>query len=239
MGKKPVVSILTSMYKASDFLFPFLLDLKRQSIFHDCELILLDANDEEHNPDKEIVDKFLDLPNIKYHYIGKCSVYEAWNIGIKLSSSPIITNWNVDDRRKFNSLEKQVNYLQENPDVDLCYGQLKVSEVKNENFEDCKSRKIWPILDGTIENQLRHNSPHCLPVWRKNVHDRFGFFDESYFCASDYDMWFRILKGGGKLQKIDEEIGVYYENPESISRNRITYDRAIKEVLKVREIYSI
>ena len=239
MINSPRVSIITSIYKASEFLFDFLLDVKRQSIFPNSEVLILDANEDQDNEDFKIISKFEGIPNFKYTHIGKCSVYEAWNKGVELARSPIITNWNVDDRRCVSSLEHQVNFLENNKNIDLCYGQLKISNTKNETFEDCNSNRFWPTLEGTLENQLRHNSPHCLPVWRKDVHDRFGMFDESYFSASDYDMWFRILKGGGNLKKLDEVVGVYYENSKSISRNRKTIDEALNEVFSLRKKYSI
>ena len=238
MIDSPRVSIITSVYKASEFLFDFLLDVKRQSIFPNSEVLILDANEDQDNEDFKIISKFEGIPNFKYTHIGKCSVYEAWNKGVELARSPIITNWNVDDRRCVGSLEHQVNFLENNKDIDLCYGRLKISNIKNETFEDCKSNRFWAALDGTIENQLKHNSPHCLPVWRKDVHDRFGIFNESYFSASDYDMWFRVLKGGGCLKKLNEIVGVYYENPKSISRNRKTLEKALKEVFLIREKYS-
>ena len=237
MPDSPRVSIITSVYNSSEFLFDFFLDLKKQSIFSECEVLILDANKNKASEDLNIINKFLDLPNIKYFYIGQCSVYEAWNKGIQIAKAPIITNRNTDDRRKWNSLEYQVKFLEDNNDIDLCYGSLKVSNTKNEDFENCKTNRLWTTLEGTIENQLKHNSPHCLPVWRKSVHDKFGLFDEYYFSAADYDMWFRILKGGGKIQKLYELVCVYYENPNSISRNRSTYEKAIKEVQLVKSFY--
>lgn len=239
MIDSPRVSIITSVYKCSDFLFEFFLDVKRQSIFTECELLIIDANEDVDNEDYKIISQFLSLPNIKYKHVGKCSVYEAWNIGIKLAKSEILTNWNTDDRRKWNSLGYQVEYLENNKEVDLCYGLLKISNCKNELFEDCNTGKVWASLDGNLENQLKHNSPHCMPVWRKDVHDKFGMFDESYFSASDYDMWFRILKGGGNLKKLDKLVGVYYENQKSISRNRKTLEKAMDEVRSVVEKYTV
>ena len=230
------ISVLTSIYKSSEFLFDFLLDAKRQSIFNQIEFLLLDAN--EDNADYKIIEPFLFHKNFKYKKIGKCNVYEAWNIGIELSSAPILTNWNTDDRRSYNSLDIQASYLEKNPEVDLCYGNLKISNNPNEIFEHCNSNKYWPCYEGTLENQLKHNSPHCLPVWRKDIHGRFGKFDTNYFCVADYDMWFRILQGGGKLKYIRDIVGVYYENPNSISRNPLNYQKAIKEVIEIKKKYS-
>lgn len=232
---QPRVSVLTSIFKASDFLFDFLVDAKRQSIFTESEFLLLDANEDDN--DYEIIRQFLDYKNFKYIKIGKCSIYEAWNKGIELSSSKILTNWNVDDRRSYDSLEFQVKFLEENENVDVCYGPVLISEKPNEIFEFCDSKRIWPVFDGTLENQLKHNSPHCLPVWRKSIHDRFGMFDTNYFSAGDYDMWFRVLKNGGTLSKLDKIVGLYYENPVSISRNSKTIEKALYEVSSIHEKY--
>ena len=97
---------------------------------------------------------------------------------------------------------------------------------------------MFPSLNGSLENLLQHNSPHCLPVWRKSIHERFGLFDTSYFSAADYDMWFRVLKGGGKIAPIEEVVGLYYENPNGVSTNSKSLDRALEEVFSIRDKYS-
>ena len=229
------VSVITSIFKAGDFIQHFLQDIRRQSIFHECEFLLLDAG----SPDNEflVIEPYLSYTNIKYINIGNCSVYEAWNKGIELSNSDLLTNWNTDDRRSYNSLQKQVEFLESNLDSDVCYGQTIVSYKENESFEFCKSKDVYQALDGTFENQLIHNSPHCLPVWRKSIHSRFGVFDCSYFSAADYDMWFRVLKGGGKLSRIDITTGLYYKNANGVSTNQNTLQKAINEVLSIRLKY--
>lgn len=229
-------SIITSIFKGGKFIDSFLTDITRQSIFHECEFLLLDAD----SPDNEasVIKPYLSFTNIKYINVGKCSVYEAWNKGIELSSSDLLSNWNLDDRRSYNSLQKQVEFLESNLDSDVCYGQTIVSYKENEIFEYCESKQTYEALDGTIENQLTHNSPHCLPVWRKSIHERFGVFDVNYFSAADYDMWFRVLKGNGKLSKINFTSGLYYRNPSGVSSNQNTLQKAIDEVIEIRKKYS-
>ena len=230
------VSVITSIYKSKEFLFDWFLDIKRQSMFSEAEFILLDCNDDD--ADLSTIESFLPSSNIKYHKLGYCSVYEAWNKGVELSSSNILTNWNTDDRRSVKSLSSQVTFLEKNQDVDVCYGPTIVTNVPNQLFENCSSEFMFPSLDGSLENLFKHNSPHCLPVWRKSIHERFGLFDTSYFSAADYDMWFRVLKGGGKISPIEEVIGLYYENPDGISTNSASLDRALAEVFSIRDKYS-
>lgn len=229
------VSVIVSIFKAGKFIDHFLQDIRRQSIFHECEFLLLDAA----SPDNEylLIEPYLSYHNIKYINIGHCSVYEAWNKGIELSTCDLLTNWNTDDRRSYNSLQKQVEFLESNLDSDVCYGQTIISYKENESFEFCESNEIYSALDGTLENQLIHNSPHCLPVWRKSIHKRFGVFDLSYFSGADYDMWFRVLKGGGKLSKMDITSGLYYRNPHGISSNEKTLQKAINEVVSIKLKY--
>lgn len=229
------VSVITSIYRSQEFLFDWFLDIKRQSIFSETEFILLDCNEDD--SDFSIIEMFLPHDNIKYHKLGYCSIYEAWNKGIELSTSDLLTNWNVDDRRSYNSLQKQVEFLESNPDSDCCYGETVFVEKPNQIFEFCKFEKKMPILEGTLENQFIFNSPHCLPVWRKSIHDRFGMFDTSYFSAADYDMWFRVLKGGGKLSKMDIISGLYYNNPFGMSTGKDTVKRAFEEGIKVISKY--
>jgi glycosyltransferase involved in cell wall biosynthesis len=231
------VSVFTPIYKGAKFIDHFLEDLRRQSIFHETEFLLLDAD----SPEQEYasIEKYLGYKNIKYINTGKCPVYESWNKGVELASAPLIGNWNLDDRRIYNSLQKQVEFLEENSAYDVCYGPTLITHKPNQNVEFCDSKAVWQAFEGTIENQLRHNSPHCLPVWRTDIHEKWGNFDTSYFSAADYDMWFRVLKGGGKLKNLDFVVGSYYKNPLGISSNQATLGKALEEVEKVRERYSV
>jgi len=232
---KPRVSVITSIYKSSKFILDFLLDVKRQSIFSESEVLLLDANEDDE--DFSIIEKFLDIPNFKYSKVGKCSIYEAWNIGIDISTSDILTNWNTDDRRSYNSLGKQVKFLEENKEYDGCYGPTIISKIENEVFENCQSQSIFPALEFNLENQLSHNSPHCMPVWRKSIHDICGKFDTSYHSASDYDMWMKVLQNNIKFKNIEEIVGLYYFNPLGVSTNLEFREKILQEELKIKKKY--
>lgn len=232
----PVISVITSIYDGSKFLFDFLCDVKRQSIFKDIEVLLLDANEDDR--DFKTIEPFLDFPQFKYHRVGKCSIYEAWNKGTELAASSLLTNWNIDDRRAYNSLEHQVSFMKENEDCDVCYGPTIISEIPNEIFEFTRFQATFPAWDGTKENMLKHNSPHCLPVWRKSIHERFGYFDTSYRYAADYDLWLRVLLGGGNLRTIGKTTGLYFRNPEGLSSGSKTLQAALEEVWAVRKKYA-
>lgn len=237
---KPRVSIITSIFKSESFIEHFLHDVARQSIFPSCEILLLNAQSPE-NEEKYILEFQKVFPNnVVYKKLDRrYSVYETWNIGIKMASSDFVSNWNTDDRRTFNSLELQVRELENDDSLDVCYGPTLTTTNANESVENCTSIYGFACLDVTMESLLQNNSPHCLPVWRKNLHTRFGYFDTHYFSAADYEMWLRALKYGAKFKRISSLIGSYYRNPTGISSGSSTLENAIQEVRQVQKRYAL
>ena len=109
---EPKVSLITSLYKAESFLEGFLEDIINQTIFNECELILLNANSPE-NEEKMIEPYLKEHDNIIYDKLDEDpGVYAVWNIGVKMSRAPLLTNANVDDRRHPLYLQKHQETLE-------------------------------------------------------------------------------------------------------------------------------
>lgn len=231
------LTVITSVYNSSFFISHFLNDIRRQTIFPECEFFFLDAGSEDASR-WGIIDVSRWYSNIQYFNVGKKNIYETWNLGVILSKTPYITNWNTDDRRLPDSLEKQVKFLDDNPDIDLCYGQTLWVDQPNLTVEESPQENKSPCLGSSIQEMLQFNSPHCMPVWRKSLHQKYGLFDEKFFSAGDYEMWMRALSRGSKFGKIDEVVGSYYRNPKGISSNPDNLDKAVREVMQIREFYS-
>jgi hypothetical protein len=66
---------------------------------------------------------------------------------------------------------------------------------------------------------LRGNLPHNNPMWRKKIHEKYGYFNQQYASAGDWDFWLRCTFGGSKFKKCKDILGVYYFNPKGISTN--------------------
>lgn len=237
---KPRVSIITSIFKSESFMEHFLHDVARQTIFSECELILLNAQSPENEELHALYFQNIFPNNVIYKKLDKrFSVYETWNIGIDMASADLVTNWNTDDRRSFNSLELQAVEMEADPTIDVCYGPTITTHVPNESVELSNNKTGFGCFTVTdMLSLLNNNSPHCLPMWRKDLHKRFGYFDTKYFSAADYEMWLRALKGGAKFKKINQLIGSYYRNPVGISSNLATLEKAIAEVREVQSLYA-
>jgi hypothetical protein len=218
----PKISFITSVYKGADFIEGFMENITSQTIFKDkCELILVncDSPDDEEEKIKRWQEKFPE--NIKYIKLDDDpGIYAAWNLAIKESTGEFISNANLDDRKSTHFAEKLAKFLYAHPDVDCVYTDNLMTKVPHETFENNSSNGMtYPSEEFSKEAMLRGNPPHCMPMWRKNLHDKNGWFDEEYKSASDWDFWLRCAFADSEYKKLSEPLGLYYFNPEGMSTN--------------------
>jgi glycosyltransferase involved in cell wall biosynthesis len=237
MIKKYKCSSFCSLYKGEKFIQGYIEDMLKQSIFNDIEFIFLDCDSPENEKDI-ILPLTKQYANIKYYKLDKDpGLYAGWNTAIKLCSAPIIGNWNIDDRKNKEGLEILLEQFNKNPNLDLVYGFTYVSHIANEKYKDNSFTEIYPYLPHSFTNLLRNNSPHCMPLWKHSLHDRFGYFDENYKTASDGDFWLRCAVGGATIQMVNHPVGLYYQNPTGRSSNPETLQEMIREVNEMRNKY--
>jgi len=240
----PRISIITSVFNAKEQLSGFLQDIKKQTIFDSrCELILIHPfESKDFEEEKKIIDEFAKTcHNLKYVNPNKPDngVYSAWNVGCRLASGEYLTNANVDDRKRIDSLEYHARELFLNPDIDLVYADSFITDKPNEVFEKNSSGgRAYNFPQFSYDNMLLVNAPHQCPMWRKSIHEKHGYFDENnYKSAGDWEMWLRIAQKGSKFLKINEILGLYYFNPVGISTNPENNTWKQVEEQKVYSIY--
>lgn len=234
---KYTCSLFCSFYKGQKFIDGYLEDLFRQSIFDQTEFIFIDCDSPE-NEKNLIIPLTKKYNNIKYHKLDQDpGLYAAWNIAVKKCSASIIGNWNIDDRKNKEGLEVLLHQFDKDPNLDIAYGFTYISRIANEKYINNSYNEIYPYLPHSFENLLRNNSPHCMPLWKKSLHDRFGYFDTNYLTAADGDFWLRCTAGGARIKMVNHPVGLYYENPTGRSTNPETLEQMIGEVRSMRNKY--
>jgi glycosyltransferase involved in cell wall biosynthesis len=188
----PVISVLISLYKSDEYLDSFLSALQNQSIKQNTEFIFILVQ-----PSKNTIAKVnafagsVQYVQIQY-YDCRIGIYEAWNHGIRAATTEFLTNWNADDVRAPDSLEIQYLYLSAHLEVDVVYQDLYYSLEPNVPWEVLEAIGMQSNLPNVTAQYLietKMNPPHNAPAWRRSLHEEFGFFDESYLSAGDYEFW--------------------------------------------------
>jgi len=229
----PKISLVTSMFKGEKYIEKFLNNITSQTVFEHCELLIIDAV----SPENEfpIIQKYMKkYPNISYTRLEEDpGIYGVWNIGVKMATGKYVTNTNLDDIRSPEQIEIMVNCLEKNDSIDLAYSESYVTNVGNETYENNSSGgKTYPITDFSRESMIKC-LPGCMPVWRKTMHDKAGYFDESFRYAGDHEMWLRAVRNGSVFKRVPGAHGLYYMNPDGLSTSKENAVRRYKEEQRV------
>ncbi len=234
---QPEVSIITSIYNGDEFIEGFLADITKQTVFSSkCELILINAN----SPGNEepIIKKYMALyPNIIYEKLNlDPGLYAVWNHAIKKARGTYIMNGNLDDRSRYDAIEAQLKVFQENPGIDLTYSSHYVTEIANETFDNCHWRWYSEPKEFSSYN-MRKCLPGPRPMWKKSLHERFGYFDESYKMVGDWEMWLRATSQGAQFKKIPEYFTLFYQNPKGLSTDDARAHERGEEGARIYSVY--
>jgi GT2 family glycosyltransferase/glycosyltransferase involved in cell wall biosynthesis/Flp pilus assembly protein TadD len=232
------VSAIVSTYNSEKFIQYCLEDLVNQTLYKkgDLEIIIVDTASQEN--EGTVVEKFkkeFSSENIIYINTGEReSLYAAWNKGIKIASGKYITNANTDDRHRFDALEIMADYLDNNPLISLVYGDCYVSFKPNETYEENDKVRLYRYPMYFPPSVLLHYQFGPQPMWRKEIHETIGYFNEAFRAAGDYDFNIRFALSGLKAYHISEPLGLFLENVTSISKKD---DIPIREVNNLRNVY--
>jgi glycosyltransferase involved in cell wall biosynthesis len=214
--ERPKVSIVSSVFKGDQFIDGFLKDITQQTIFEQCELILINPNSPG-NEEPTIKAYMAKHPNIRYLKLEKDpGLYAVWNIGIEMAKAPYICNGNIDDRSDVEALEILSKELDEHPEIDLVYTDYFETYIPNETFKHNRAIKHAVAPEFSKKNMI-YCLPGPRPVWRKSLHKRFGMFDETFAYSGDLEMWLRAVDKGAQFKRIARPLTLYYHNPIGLS----------------------
>lgn len=230
---QPKITIITSVFKADNFIEHFLKEIAKQSIYKKCEHIIINAN----SPGSEetfILDHINKFPNARYIALPvDPGLYGVWNIGIVASKADFILTANVDDQLKYTALEELYEFILKKPDTDLVYGDLYLTSLRNQTFSTCPNKTEFKRLDFSLENLAKDCSPGPHPLFRKSLILKYGLFNQEFKIFGDYEMWIRTALAGAKFERYPHFISLFYEGENTLSHS------SQKQLLRKQENLSL
>jgi glycosyltransferase involved in cell wall biosynthesis len=226
-----ILSALVSVYNAERFLRGCLDDLLQQTIARDLEIIVIDAASPQR--EAEIVREYAH-PNLVYLRAPRREpLYASWNRGIRAARGTYLTTANADDRHRRDGLERLVEVLERDRGAAFSYADVAVTLRENATFDDLRPFVFyrWPDFDRRRLFRAAFIGPQ--PVWRRALHERYGFFDESFVAAGDYEFWLR-LAAAERFVHIAEPLGLYLASPGSIEHRHAELMWAESEAARER-----
>jgi glycosyltransferase involved in cell wall biosynthesis len=141
--------------------------------------------------------------------ILKCDtkgIVPALNTGLYFCLSrgaTLIARQDADDKWHPKKLQTQIEYLRENPNVDICGTSLRY--VKPDTFEPTHEMKYPTEHEQCVGWLLKSQNPIAHPsvVFRSKILERCGGYDNSLPLAEDMSLWFRAIINGYRLGNIE------------------------------------
>lgn len=143
------------------------------------------------------------------------------NKACKIARGEYIARMDADDISFPDRFEKQVMFLDNNPEIDIVGS---FSNDINEEGTIIGSRSV-PISHTEIVSILPKLNPmsHPTVMFRKTRLEQIGFYNENFRTSQDYELWFRAVGNGLKLANIPEVLFSYRMNDNYVARKSMKY----------------
>ncbi|MCG7218888.1 MULTISPECIES: glycosyltransferase [Acinetobacter] len=158
----------------------------------------------------------------------------ALNEGLKYCSNEWVFRMDTDDICTPDRFEKQVAFIECNPDVVLFGGQ--VLEFENEP-RDSQVLKTVPTSNDEIRQFAQKRCPfnHMTVAYKKTVINELGGYQHHLFME-DYNLWLRVIGAGYKVANMSDII-LYARvgNGMHARRKGLEYIKSEKQLLNLKK----
>jgi glycosyltransferase involved in cell wall biosynthesis len=225
----PRVSVIVPTYNTARFIGAALDSVFAQA-YPNYEVIVVNDG----SPDTPELERVLERFTGRISYIKKENggVSSARNAGIRASTGDLIATLDSDDLWEPNWMSVQVEFLQQNPDVDLVYGN---GIIFGDSHPDVLLMDMSPS-EGEVTFEALVMERCCVPtsgmLVRREAVFGAGLFDENLRWGEDFDLWLRIAKAGYRIAYHRNVILRYRRHAGGVSHHPSTLTRYASTVLE-------
>jgi glycosyltransferase involved in cell wall biosynthesis len=187
----PKVSVVIPTYNRADYILESIESVFSQT-FTDYEIIIVD--DGSTDDTWEILQPLIDNGKVLYIYQENSNKSAARNLGITKSSGKYIAFLDSDDVFLPTKLEKQVSYLDQNPEVGFVHSWYSKfdDEGNHLGIRDTSRYSGWVYPKILLSWSVLMALP-CMMV-KREVMSEVGNFDINQNWGEDLDLWRRITR---------------------------------------------
>lgn len=238
----PRVSVIIPSYNHGKYIKEAIQSVIDQT-FQDFEIIITDDGSVDNTVEE--IKKFKDKRIKLFVFPENKGACVAANNCVKHSSGKYIAMLSSDDIFFPDKLEKQVIFLDNNPNVGVVFSKAQIINEDGNIFEDT-NHPYYSIFD--VNNRSRYEwlnyffyKGNCLchpsALIRKMCYEKVGLYDERFASLPDMDLWVRICMHFD-IYVMNEKLIKFRirNNEENASGNRlenkIRYRLEYKQILK-------
>ncbi len=211
-----LVSIIIPVYNAEKYISETIASVLFQT-YSNWELIIVD--DGSTDDSLEIIKK-IHVTDSRIKLISKnnSGVSDTRNVGILGSGGEFIAFLDADDVWMDNNLEEKVNYLISS-NIDVVYSSCEIIDENSKSKNIFLSGSHHPILEDILLLKGNYITAPSGVVFKKNVFDSIGLFDENLSNNADQDIWIRTLAENYKIGLLNLVLWKYRMHGGNMSSN--------------------
>ena len=139
------------------------------------------------------------------------------NRAILESSGKYIALMDSDDYCAPDRFEKQLGFLEDNPDVSVVGSNMYLID----GSDNITGERKYPELHDKIERSFLLTMAVANPsvIFRKKDIDEVGLFDDRLYKSEDFELWLRFLAHNKKMHNLQENL-IYYRLPAEHNEKR-------------------
>ena len=214
------VSVVMAVYNEAEYIWTAIESILGQT-FEDFEFLIIDDGSSDRTP--EIINHYAERDNRIKHLINETNkgLPASLNRGIEAANGEYIARMDADDKSRPERFERQVEFLETNPDVHVVGCDVRVFGVNGEYFGDREFRQ-----DGRDPDTLRQEGPqvaHPSVMMRRTSVRAVDGYRTAFKYAQDLDLWIRMARMYGPqfLYVLPQPLIEYRLSPSKYRRNNV------------------
>lgn len=200
--RQPTFSVVMTTYNRAPQLPRVIASVLNQT-YQDFEFVILDDGSTDSTQEVLSFWKARDSRIKLLKNEGNKGIPYSRNRLIKAARGKFATIIDSDDIMYQNLLQDVVNYIAENPDADIIYGNHIISWDEKGCVYPLRNK--WPIL--IFDDNIMQNSG--VTYRRAFVEKNHISYDEVFSVTEDYDFWLQMVMKGAKVGYIEKDFVCY------------------------------
>ena len=226
-----LISVIMSVYNGEKYLVQSIDSILNQT-YQNFEFIIIDdcSTDNSSHILQEYAKKDSRIKIIKKEKnIGIKGFIENLNLGISIAEGKYIARMDQDDVSLPERFQKQVDFLENNPEITLVGAQLNLINEQNKITGEAIAALQHRDIVKRITSQIQLFHPVIMFRKDQNIQYR-----EKFLYCEDYDLYLNLITQGKKLANINEKLLHYRILESSISRKG---DNFVKKLMVEKALY--
>jgi glycosyltransferase involved in cell wall biosynthesis len=225
----PAVSVIMPAYNVAPYIGEAIESVLNQT-YDDLELLIVDDGGTDGSD--VIADLYASRdPRVRVIRQANAGISAARNHGLRIASSPVIAVLDSDDAWEPIYLQKQMAILRDHPEVDIVTGNAWFlgSKLHGRPARPWPDHRPAPTLADILADET---AVFIMSVFRRQVYESIGPFDECLRTNEDYDFWLRAACAGFVFYRNDRPLGYYRRRDNSLSADELRMLPGILQVFR-------